>query len=328
MTAAALLRRSETVIFLVLLAAMIGIGLVNPAFWQLGNIFSLLRSNIVTGIFALGVLTVMISGGIDVSFPAFAMAAMYLTLLWMLDVGYTGVALPFLMATAIGCALGALNAFFVHSIRMIPLIVTLGTGAMVRGFLLGFIGTSTININLMPRQLIGFASLELTSFTGEDGSHIGLTAMLLIYLAFALIVHLLLRHTMIGRAVFAMGGDKEAARRVGFNIPLTTFFVYCLAGALAGFTGLLHVSMIWLANPHDLAGMELDVIAAVVLGGASIFGGRGSVLGTMLGVFMLVMVNNSLIIMHVSTTWQRVVVGAIVIAATAITSWRDRKRMA
>ncbi len=78
----------------------------------------------------------------------------------------------------------------------------------------------------------------------------------------------------------------------------------------------------------DLAGMELDVIAAVVLGGASIFGGRGSVLGTMLGVFMLVMINNSLIIMHVSTTWQRVVVGVIVIAATAATSWRDRKRAA
>jgi simple sugar transport system permease protein len=323
-----LLRRSETIIFLVLLAAMIGIGLVNPAFWQLGNIFSLLRANIVTGIFALGVLTVMISGGIDVSFPAFAMAAMYVTLLWMLDVGYSGVALPFLMSTAIGLVLGALNAFFVHTVRMIPLIVTLGTGAMVRGFLLGVIGTSTINIDRMPRQLIDFGKLDLTAITGDDGSHIGLTAMLLIYLGLALLVHLLLRHTMIGRAVFAIGGDNEAARRVGFNIPLATFFVYCLAGALAGFTGLLHVSMIWLANPHDLAGMELDVIAAVVLGGASIFGGRGSVLGTMLGVFMLVMVNNSLIIMHVSTTWQRVVVGVIVIAATAITSWRDRKRMA
>lgn len=326
MKPAALLRRSETVIFLVLLAAMIGIGLVNPAFWQLGNIFSLLRANIIIGIMALGVLTVMISGGIDVSFPAFAMAAMYLTLLWMLNSGYDGVFVPFLMATAIGLVLGALNAFFVHKIRMIPLIVTLGTGAMVRGFLLGFIGTSTINIDKMPRPLIDFAKQDLTSFTAEDGSHIGLTAMLPIYLGFALLVHLLLRHTMIGRSVFAMGGDKEAARRAGFNIPLTTLFVYCLAGALAGFTGLLHVSMIWLANPHDLAGMELDVIAAVVLGGASIFGGRGSVLGTMLGVFMLVMVNNSLIIMHVSTTWQRVVVGTIVIAATAVTSWRDRKR--
>ncbi len=324
----ALLRRSETVIFLVIVAAMIGIGLVNPAFWQLGNLFSLLRANIVTGIMALGVLTVMISGGIDVSFPAFAMMAMYVTLLWMLDGGHGGVALPFVMATAIGLALGALNAFFVHTVRMIPLIVTLGTGALVRGFLLGFIGTSNINIDRMPPQLIDFAKTDLLVTRAADGGQVGLTAMLLIYLGFALLVHLLLTRTMIGRAVFAIGGDKEAARRVGFNIRRTTFFVYCLAGALAGFTGLLHVSMIWLANPHDLAGMELDVIAAVVLGGASIFGGRGSVLGTMLGVFMLVMVNNSLIIMHISTTWQRVVVGGIVIGATAITAWRDRARLA
>lgn len=326
MTAPALLRRSETVVLLVIVAAMLTIGAINPAFWQLGNLFSLLRSNIITGIMALGVLTVMISGGIDVSFPAFAMTAMYLTLRWMLAGGHGGVAVPFAMATVIGIALGALNAFFVHSVRMIPLIVTLGTAALARGFLLGFVGTSTINIDRMPPQLIGFAGSDLLATTGPGGAHIGLTAMLPIYLALALAVHLLLRHTMLGRAVFAIGGDREAARRAGFDLARTTYFVYCLAGGLAGFAGLLHVSMIWLANPHDLAGMELDVIAAVVLGGASIFGGRGSVAGTMLGVFMLVMVNNSLIIMHISTTWQRVVVGVIIIAATALTALRDRKR--
>ena len=86
--------------------------------------------------------------------------------------------------------------------------------------------------------------------------------------------------------------------------------------------------MIWLANPRDCVGLELDVIAAVVLGGASIFGGRGTVLGTLMGVFMLVMVKNSLIIMKVDTTWQRVVVGLIIIIATAITAWRDRKSIA
>ncbi|OWP38277.1 ABC transporter permease subunit, partial [Pseudomonas nitroreducens] len=89
-----------------------------------------------------------------------------------------------------------------------------------------------------------------------------------------------------------------------------------------------HSGMIWLANPRDFVGLELDVIAAVVLGGASIFGGRGSVLGTMLGVFMLVMVKNSLIIMKVDTTWQRVAVGIIIIIATALTAWRDRRRQA
>lgn len=324
----ALFRRSEVVVLAVLLVAMVAIGLVNPAFWQLQNLFSLIRSNIVIGVMALGVLTVMISGGIDVSFPAFAVAAMYLTVRGMLLLGYQGVLLPFVVATLIGLALGALNGLFVHGLKMIPLIVTLGTGSAVRGFLLGVVGTSQVNIDRFPPSLIAFGRQELVTITAADGTRYGLSAMLVAYLLLALLVHLLLRHTLLGRSVYALGGDAEAAKRVGFDVRTTTFFVYCLAGALAGFAGILHSSMIWLSNPRDFVGLEMDVIAAVVLGGASIFGGKGSVPGTLLGVFMLVMVNNSLIIMHVDTTWQRVVVGAIVIIATAATSWRDRKRLA
>ncbi|NLH79650.1 MAG: ABC transporter permease [Phyllobacteriaceae bacterium] len=323
-----LFRRSEVVIAAILFAAMILIGLVNPAFWNMDNLFSLLRSNVVIGIMALGVLLVMLSGGFDVSFPAFAVAAMYLTVKGMLWLDYQGVALPFLVAVLIGAACGSINAFFVWKFRMIPLIVTLGTGSMVRGFLLGVVGTSMINIDRFPPVLIDFARTEIFTVTRVDGSHSGLTAMVLIYFALALAVHLMLRYTMIGRSIFALGGGAEAATRVGFDLKKTIFFIYCLAGALAGFAGMLHCSMIWLANPRDFVGTDLEVIAAVVLGGASIFGGRGSVLGTMLGVFMLVMVKNSLIIMKVDTTWQLVVVGSIIVVATAATAWRDRRRQA
>jgi len=322
------LRRSEVVIAGILVLAMILIGLVNPAFWQLDNLFSLLRANVIIGIMALGVLLVMISGGIDVSFPAFAVAAMYLTVKGMLYVGYDGVALPLVTAATMGVLFGCLNAFFVYKFRMIPLIVTLGTGSMVRGFLLGVVGTSMININKMPDALIDFAKTEVISLTKADGTTFGLTAMVLVYLGLAVLMHVVLRYTMIGRSVYAYGGDAEAASRAGFDLRKTIFFVYCVAGALAGFAGLLHSGMIWLANPRDFVGLELDVIAAVVLGGASIFGGRGTVLGTMLGVFMLVMVKNSLVIMKIDTTWQRVVVGVIIVIATAVTAWRDRRRQA
>lgn len=321
-------RRSEVVIAGILMLAMILIGLINPAFWGLDNLFSLLRANVIIGIMALGVLLVMISGGIDVSFPAFAVAAMYLTVKAMIALGMDGVALPMLMATLMGMAFGCVNAVFVHNFRMIPLIVTLGTSGMVRGFLLGVVGTSMININAMPQSLLEFAKTDIISLTKADGTTYGLTAMMLVYGGLALLMHLVLRYTMIGRSVYAYGGDPEAARRAGFNPAKTVFFVYAVAGALAGFAGLLHSGMIWLANPRDFVGLELDVIAAVVLGGASIFGGRGSVLGTMLGVFMLVMVKNSLIIMKVDTTWQRVAVGIIIIIATALTAWRDRRRQA
>ncbi len=319
-----LVARPEIAVGAVAVIATLVIGAINPAFWQWGNLFSLLRANIETGIFALGVLLVMLSGGIDVSFPAFAIAAMYLTILGMLALPYDGVVLPFVAATVIGLLLGLLNAAFVHGFRMIPLIVTLGTGTAVRGLILGAVGASQINIDRMPHALIRFGRTELASLTQADGQRVGLSAMVLIYLGLALAMHLVLRHTLIGRGVYALGGGEEAARRAGFDVRVTIFFIYGVAGALAGFTGLLHGAMIWVANPHDLIGVELNVIAAVVLGGASIFGGRGTVPGTMLGVFTLVLLTNSLIIMHIDTTWQRVVVGAVVIAATAATSWRDR----
>ncbi len=323
-----LLRRPETIVAVVLLAAMLLIGAVNPAFWGLDNLFSLLKSNVITGIMALGVLLVMISGGIDVSFPAFAVAAMYLVVRWMVDTGYSGIVLPFVAATLIGLVLGAFNAFFIRSFRMIPLIVTLGTASVVRGLLLGLVGTSVVNIDKFPQQLIAFGSQDVVDVVHADGSRFGLSAMILVYGAIAALIHLVLRYTMIGRSLYAYGGAPEAASRVGFDTRATLFFAYCTAGALAGFAGLLHSSMIWLANPRDFVGFELDVIAAVVLGGASIFGGRGSVVGTLLGVFLLVMIKNSLILMHVESTWQQVVVGVIIVASTALTAWRDRKRLA
>ncbi len=321
-----LLRRPELAVAAVAVLAMLIIGAINPAFWNAANLFSLLRANVITGILALGVMIVMLSGGIDVSFPAFAIAAMYLTIKAMIALPYDGVVLPFLMSTCIGLALGLVNAVFVHGLRMIPLIVTLGTGTAVRGFLLGAVSASQINIDQMPPSLIAFGRAEIVQVTQANGEHVGLSAMVLVYLALALAVHLLLRHTLIGRSIYALGGGEEAARRAGFSVRGTTFFIYGLAGALAGFAGLLHGSMIWIANPHDMVGTEIDVIAAVVLGGVSIFGGRGSVVGTMLGVFTLVMLSNSLIVMHIDTTWQRIVIGAIVIVAAGVTSWRDRRR--
>ncbi|MBI0433677.1 ABC transporter permease [Roseomonas sp. KE0001] len=326
--ARALRRHPELMVAAVLVVAVLVIGTVNPVFWQPANVFSLLRASVVTGILALAVLLVMLSGGIDVSFPAFAIAAMYLTVKAMIAWGFDGVVLPFLMASGIGLGLGLVNAAFVHYLRMIPLIVTLGTGTAVRGFILGVVGTSQINIGQMPPRLIDFARGEFLQVTQGDGSMAGLSSMVLVYAAIALAVHLMLRHTMLGRGIYAMGGGMEAARRVGFNTRRITFLIYGLAGALAGFAGLLHGAMIWTANPRDMVGLELDVIAAVVLGGASIFGGRGTVIGTMLGVLTLVVITNSLIILGIDTTWQRVVVGLIVIAATAITAWRDRQRLA
>jgi simple sugar transport system permease protein len=320
-----LLRSPEAAIVLVLVAVAVAIGLANPAFWEPANLFGLLRGNIVAGTMALGVLVVLVSGGIDVSFPAFAAAALYLTVLAMVGWGFGGVVLPFAMAAGVGLALGAANAFFVHTLRMVPLIVTLGTGAVVRGFLLGVIGTSVVNVGQMPPDLVAFGRANLVDWAAPDGSRVALPAAVLVYLGLALAVHLLLSRTLAGRGLYALGGDAEAAKRVGFDVRGLTYLAYGLAGALAGTAGLLHASLAWQASPREFIGLELDVLAAVVLGGASIFGGRGSVLGTALGVFLLVLISNSLILLGVPATWQRVAVGVVLIAATAAIVWRERR---
>ncbi|MGY6703732.1 ABC transporter permease [Roseinatronobacter sp.] len=322
-----LFSNTDVVIAMILLAAMVLIGLINPAFWQLSNIFSLLKSNVVIGLMALGVLLIMISGGIDVSFTAFSVAAMYLVVRTMVALDFDGVILPFLCATAIGALLGLMNAGIIHKFHMIPLIVTLGTASVVRGLVLGLVGTSNVNINQMPEALIEVGRANIVTLERANGTTFGLSAMIVVYIVIAICIHLVLTRTMIGRSVYAYGADPEAAKRVGFKTGRTMIFVYCTAGALAGFAGLLHSSMIWLANPRDFVGLELDVIAAVVLGGASIFGGRGTVMGTVLGVFILVMIQNSLILMGIDTTWQRVVVGGMLICAVAVTALRDRRAL-
>ncbi len=321
-----LLRTPELAVGVMLVATALAIGAVNPAFWGWGNLFGLLRSASVVGIMALGVLLVLVAGGIDVSFPAFAAAAMYLSVRAAVDWGWPGGALPlFAVAAAIGLALGAVNALFVHAVRLIPLIVTLGTGAAVRGFLLGLIGTSVVNVGRMPPDAVAFGRLALLEWPSENG-RVQLSVAVLVWAVAALAVHLLLRVTVAGRGLYALGGDPEAARRVGLGVGRLTVLAYGLAGALAGIAGTLHACLAQQASPREFIGLELDVLASVVLGGASIFGGRGSVPGTVLGVLLLVLVNNSLILLGVPTTWQRVVVGLILVGAAGVTTLRERSR--
>src|SRR5699024_4508596 len=124
-----------------------------------------------------------------------------------------------------------------------------------------------------------------------------------------LLIGALLRYTLIGKGAYAIGDDEEAARRAGFPVALIKFIVFCLAGALAGIAGMTHVSLIGFANPQDMVGNELLVLAAVVLGGASIYGGRGSVTGIVLGVLLIELIQYSLVMLGIPSSWDNVVIG-------------------
>lgn len=225
---------------------------------------------------------------------------------------------PLVLGAAVGGALGCVNALLIHKIKIIPLIATLGTGSIVRGLLLGAIGAKIVNVDKMPSGLMDAGGVQLFTVTGADGSKVGLPAVFLAYVAIAALMHLFLTRTLMGRSLFAVGGDPEAASRVGFDVGHARLIAYGLAGALAGIAGVTHAALNWVGEPRAFDNLTLDVLAAVILGGASIFGGSGSVIGTTIGVFLLVLINNSLIILGIPTTWQRVLLGLVIIVATGV----------
>ena len=319
-----LVQRHEFMLFIVTVLVSAAIGAANPAFFSAANLFDLAKSSVTLGILALGVLVVLVSGGIDVSFPAIATACMYITCTLAIGADRLNhLSLLLACSAGIGLLLGCVNATFVSFFRLPALIVTLGTASLVRGTVLEFVGTRTIT-NL-PSALVDFSRLTLFDRATAAGDTVGLTGSVVFLVAVILFVAFVLRQTLVGRSIYALGIDAVAAERVGFNIRHTQFVVYGLMGALAGLVGIIHAANIRNANPKDLYGLELTVIAAVVIGGASITGGRGTVTGTLLGVYLMVVITRSLVLVGVPSEWQSVLLGGIIVLSTGITAWRARR---
>lgn len=315
----------EIVLALVVTGLVALIGSLNTAFFSLTNTYDLLKSMVVMGLMAMGVLVVLISGGIDISFAAIAAFSMYTTCRLLVALDFSGSFLiALLLSGCIGTALGLFNAVFISWFELPTLIVTLGTASVFRGFLLAVVGTAIIN-NLPP-GLVRFSKWTLFEQRLSSGEMIGLSAAFVLLLLVVGAAWLFLRYTVAGRGVYAVGGDAAAAARAGFNLARLRFTIYGLVGCLSGIAGIVHASMMRNANPFDLVGTELTVIAAVVLGGASITGGRGTVAGTVLGVFLMVVISNSLILLDIPSYWQRVAVGLVIIVGTGISSWKAQPR--
>ncbi len=317
-------RNNEGFLALTIVVLVAVMSLVNGDFFTISTLFSILRNSLVDVVFALGVLIVIISGGVDVSFPVIGIFAGYTTIVLAQNGGFDpGVAVAFLVAVVVGSLLGLVNGVLIARFKLPTLIVTLGTQGIFRGVLLAYIGSKYIAS--LPE---GIASLSTTDLvTRQSGTttsrlHVFVVPVVLLCLA----VHWLLQRTMFGRGVFALGGDSESARRAGFPIVRLQVTIYALVGLLAGIAGIMHVTLSRNANPYELAGTELDIIAAVVLGGASILGGRGSVLGAVLGVLLISVIKNSLILMGVPGTWQRTAVGVLLVSGVSIQALGARRK--
>jgi simple sugar transport system permease protein len=322
----ALFARQEFIILVILIALCSIIAIINPtAFLSVQNLFRILRACIVLGIFALGTLIVLISGGIDVSFPAVAITALYISTRIIVDTGIDSVPLAFLLGSLIGLALGLVNGVFIGIFRLPTLIVTLGTLNLFRGALLFFVVSERIRLSEVTTNFAEASRLNLVTVQLARGeASLPFTFALLLVLA--LVVWFILSRTMLGRAIYAIGGDREAAERAGFNIVRTQFFIYGFVGLLAGIGGIVYGILSREADPFSIVGTELDVIAAVVLGGALITGGRGTVIGTLLGVLLITVISNNLVLLGIPTEWQRLVIGILIIIGVGIPALQALRR--
>ncbi|MGL3149366.1 ABC transporter permease [Microbacterium sp. A82] len=327
-----ILRANEFYLLLVIVALSLIIQARSGQFFSANNLVDLANAMVVPGIFAVGAFLVLVSGGIDVSFPALASLAVYATTRILVDAGWGGgIWLPLIMAIIFGALLGAFNGLFTSRIAIPVLIITLGTANVFSGFMQGALGS--VQIPNIPVGMSEFGRATLFVATNpKSGLTSSMPVAFLLLVAVVVGAFLLLRYTKFGRGIYAIGGDESAASRAGFNVRRIKFWLYVIVGATAAIAGLVRTSMMDQMHPTNLLGMELMVIAAVVLGGTAITGGTGTLTGAMLGTLLIVIVQNSMILVGIPTFWQGFALGVLIIIGTGISAIqltrRARKRSA
>ena len=318
-------RSNEFYVFLVILALGIIIQARSGQFFTVNNLVDIANAMVVPGLFAIGAYLVIVSGGIDVSFPALASLAVYATTRFLVDNNYTGgIWLPFLMAMALGALLGAFNGLFTARLALPTLIITLGTASVFSGVMQGVL--SSVQIPNLPPAMNDFGTAVLfVARNPESGLTSNMPVSFLVLVGVLALAFVLTRYTMFGRGIFAIGGDESAAARAGFKVRKIKFWLYVLVGVIAAMAGLIRASMMGQMHPTNLLGMEMMVIAAGVLCGTAITGGTGSLTGVMLGTLLITIVQNSMILMGIPTFWQGFSLGLLIIVGTGISAYQVKK---
>ena len=308
-----------------LLMAILVVGAVlsvtTDTFLTLENLFDVVTSNAYVAILCAGLLVVLISGGIDISFTASASVAQYVALTVanaFPGIGWAGV---FLVACLVGAALGMINAAVIYGFKMVAIIATIALLNAYFGLLIFFSGGSWIYV--LPDWFLN--GVNWFAYTGKNGYTYSINLQILVVILAFLLTWLLLRRTNIGRQIYAMGGNPDAAQRIGFNMFRLYFIIYGYLGLCAGLASVVQAQLTQTVMPNSLVGRELDVLGAVVLGGASLNGGAGSVLGTVLGVTLLAVMRNGLILVGLSLYWLQAVTGLVILVAVSTTAIQVRR---
>lgn len=311
------LSSNEFIIIYVILALSVAIASVNSSFASVATLVTLARAGLLMMIFALCEMVVIVSGGIDVSFPAVACAAMFIPVKIMLAVKMDNLWFPFLIAMLIGIIVGFLNAVLIATLKIPPLIATLGMNSIISGALVGFLGAT--ELSRLPQSMQTLYRTYL--FTYAEGSRTyPLTILFVIPVVLAIFLALVLKYTTLGRGIYAIGGNMKAAGIAGFQVVKIQYIVYMFTGAVVGIAAIVSCVLNRSASPTNLMGIEMMIIAAVVVGGTRITGGHGTIAGTVLGVALITLIQNNLIMLGVPAHWQPFILGLLIVAGTAITS--------
>lgn len=313
----------QRMLLIIIVVYSVFVTIKNPGFFQIQTVFDIIKTSSTTMIVAMGLLVVMISGGIDVSFMAIALFGSYTSLYIMIQTGINNLAFAFAVSMAIGVVLGLVNAVLISWLKLPPFIITLGTQNLFHGIMTTFISDKSFGSGVLPECLHKFGQGTLFKVATANGST-GLTVSLIPVLIAGLATYFILRKTMIGRGIVAIGNDEESARRAGFNPFKIRLFVYAYSGALAGMMGIVYAAQVNALYPNKMVGDELMVVAAVVIGGTKITGGQGKIFGAVLGVLITYLLNSTLIMIGLSSSWNNLFVGEILVIAVAITSYQER----
>ncbi len=292
-----------------LVLIFVALSIVKPNFLTVANLINLVRQISINGILAVGVTYVLLTGGVDLSLGSLV------ALTGVIAASFAHpqqgpVIVPVLLAVLAGACCGLANGLVITKGRVAPFIVTLGMMTAARGLALVISGGKPVS-NL---------SREFT--TMGSGDVLGIPIPILMFLTVAILSHAFLKHIRMGRYIYAVGGNENAARASGINVRAVKTFAYTICAALAGLAGVVLAARITTGQPNAGVGYELDAIAAVVIGGTSLNGGVGGIGGTILGALLMGVINNGLDLLNVSSYYQQIVKGVIIVGAV----WLDRRQ--
>ena len=296
-----------------LIVVFVFLSFASPDFLTADNLFNIGSQTAVVAVIAVGMTLVIITAGIDLSVGSVAALAGVMGALLMSSYGLS---MPFavLGGTLVGAACGLTNGLLVSVAGLNPFIATLGMLSVARGVV--YIATDAQSVFGLPDSF---------RLLGQGVVAGGIPIPVVIIITVAIVGYVVLSRTRLGRYAYAMGSNLEAARLSGIPIRRYLTSVYVISGALAGFGGMIAASRVASGQPNYGIGLELDVIAAAVIGGASLFGGQGTVVGTLIGAFLIALIRNGAVLLNVNTFYQQIIIGVIIWAAVFWDQYRRRK---